>query len=207
MTLAHFTPAEAERITGVNVALQRDWRRRGYLPVNEGHARFDAFAVARMLAMKVLADRGIGPAQSYEQAGWCSLAIVSAALEWSEAWEGDHMDVPEVDPDADWGAKAFCLRRELWDKRPNDISTPLQMTGRSLFLWYSEDPRRFIWWADGTHGFHASVDTALSELVSSDPKVAGPIVIMDLDALGSTMIVNAARPFVHVKNTVIGGGR
>lgn len=41
-----FTPAEFAEITGLNVDLQRVWRRRGFLPVSQGHARFSMSQVA-----------------------------------------------------------------------------------------------------------------------------------------------------------------
>ena len=59
-TLTTFTPAEAEKISTISTAMQRDGRRRGFLPAFQGHARFDPFDVARMWAIKMLADRGIG---------------------------------------------------------------------------------------------------------------------------------------------------
>lgn len=60
-TLATFTPGEAERITGVSTAHQRDYRRYGYLPSSDKHARFDAYALARLWAFGLLGAQGIGP--------------------------------------------------------------------------------------------------------------------------------------------------
>lgn len=60
-----FRPDEAEVITGVNVILQRNWRRAGYLPkTRKGMARFEIETTADMLAKGKLAERGIPPSTS-----------------------------------------------------------------------------------------------------------------------------------------------
>lgn len=60
--LERYTPAEAEMVTGVKVALQRDWRRRGLLPeTGGGHARYTAAALAEMVLMQDFARDGLGP--------------------------------------------------------------------------------------------------------------------------------------------------
>lgn len=106
-TLTLFTPAEAERVTGLSVGMQRDWRNRGFLPKNEGHARFDAFALARMMAMKMMSDRGVGPQKSREEAEWCALGIVAGALREISAYEGDH------DKAMSWSVRPSSLPRRI----------------------------------------------------------------------------------------------
>ena len=60
--LERYTPAEAEVVTGVNVVLQRDWRRRGLLPeTGGGHARYTASELAEMVLMQDFAREGLGP--------------------------------------------------------------------------------------------------------------------------------------------------
>lgn len=55
-----FTPKEAAEISGVSPVLQRNWRRRGFLPVrNDGWAQFTVSDIVRLCAMKILADTGI----------------------------------------------------------------------------------------------------------------------------------------------------
>lgn len=222
ITLAQFTPAEAERITGVNTALQRDWRRRGYLPSNEGQARFDVFQLARMTVLKLLADRGIGPALSHEEAEWCALAAVHSAFRDRDAWDGEHKQAltwldeyaspPPVDPmivafveraneqgadvpvpteGSHWGEQSLYLTRRLWrhTKQARVLPAPL-----------------FIWWADGSHTFDTSFEKARGATFSTDPKVAGPIIILDLDAVGGTLVDRAGRAFAHVEFVPVGEG-
>ena len=222
ITLAQFTPAEAERITGVNTTLQRDWRRREFLPVNDGHARFDAFQLARMLTLKVLADRGIGPSLATEEADWCAASIVWAATDSREVWDGEPekaltwheqfrtpppvdpklieflreanengADVPIPEVGSHWGDQRDYLRRRLWRhvSRPNVVPCPL-----------------FIWWADGSHTFHVSFDQARGGLFSTDPKVDGAVIILDMDALGAALAARANRPLVHIEFVPPGEG-
>lgn len=215
-TLAQFTPSEAERITGVNTALQRDWRRRGFLPINDGHARFDVFELARMMTLQVLADRGIGPSQTESVRDWCASAICFAAMRFVEAWDGEptkaltwielYASPPPPNPEltaviqqlinegntdyelpkvgSHWGAQSKYLCQQLWKKLRFPAVAPASL---------------FIWWADGTHTFTSSFDGKRDSSTSDDPRFAGPIIVIDLDALGSTLLDRAARPFAHVE--------
>lgn len=56
-----FMAGEAEAVTGVSTALQRDWRRRGLLPETEPGtwARFNLTDIIEMLVMKIGADAGL----------------------------------------------------------------------------------------------------------------------------------------------------
>ena len=185
-TFSHFTPAEAERITGLGVGMQRDWRNRGFLPKNEGHARFDCFALAHLLFMKMMADRGIGPQKSFEDAPWCAVGMVAAALQEIDAYEGDHeqalaWNVP-VGGEFCWGAKANWLTRSILDANGHGVQpAPL-----------------FISWADGSHVFHYSFDTAIAGMNEFDVRREGPMILLDLRVLGGLLLDRCARPIVHV---------
>ncbi|QTI79020.1 hypothetical protein IAI58_15505 [Roseomonas marmotae] len=221
LTLTSFTPGEAERITGVSTAQQRDWRRRGFLPSNEGHARFDLFSMAEMWVLKLMADRGIGPQAVKEVAGTCATGIAWHALAWGDAYEGDHertlewqpsvfkvivenlrrgkeaMAQYEADPKPEnliaaldasngpsWGEQANWLRRKVL----KDRGIPLAIPGKY-----------FIWWADGREYWHESLDEAFKSMSSTDDRVAGPVVVLDLSGLASAMIHRAERALVHVE--------
>lgn len=57
-----FTPADAERITGINTAQQRNLRRHGYLPeTGKGWTRFSPEELARLLVLGRLAAIGVPP--------------------------------------------------------------------------------------------------------------------------------------------------
>ncbi|WP_426031043.1 hypothetical protein [Caulobacter sp. DWP3-1-3b2] len=76
-----FTASEAERITGVSAARQRDWRRQGFLPALEsGKAGFEAGMLAGMIAAKSLADAGVPPSAAWQLAKSCSEIMLARAL-------------------------------------------------------------------------------------------------------------------------------
>ena len=222
-TLAAFTPAEAATITGVSTALQLDWRRHGYLPSNDGHARYDAFDLARMLVMKLLADKGVGPKHTADNedgttigdlADWCAAGVVLRAMKWVEAWSGDYdggIEVSKVLPEgsetcvftmlssnpdeakkviwaavdaSDWSARADYLMVQLFRSLDRPLVSPADY---------------FIWWADGEHCFHDSVDTAIGELSTGDPKTSGPIVVLSFISLADQLQERAARPLCCVE--------
>jgi hypothetical protein len=191
LTLTTFTPGEAEKITSVSTAQQRDWRRRGFVRSNEGHARFDAYELAELWTLKLLSDRGIGPQLAKGVADWVAAGIVWHALKWVDAYEGDHQRALEWNKSFierydsfDWGDKALWLRGTIHRDRGFGGAVPAPY---------------FIWLADGSHVFHMSVDAVFGDGTSSDPRFAGPVIVLDLSALGSTLLGRAKRPFVHVE--------
>lgn len=214
--LTTFTPAEAEKITTLNTVMQRDWRRRGFIPSGEGHARFDAFALAEVWVMKMLSDRGVGPQLSKEVASWCAMGILWHALKDGEAYEGDHARTfewepegarPQPDPEALAVLERFS--KETGIAIPENVDTTWSAKGE----WLAKQVFRlrgcprvipspyFIWWADGSHVFHDSLDEAFSSL-SWDEKYAGPVIVLDLNALATQLLVRAGRALVHVEYPV-----
>jgi hypothetical protein len=60
-----FSASEAEKLTGVATSMQRDWRRRGFLPSNEaGWTRFTLRDLSRLLLLNMFSKQGIGPTSS-----------------------------------------------------------------------------------------------------------------------------------------------
>lgn len=172
VTLTTFTPSEAERITGVSNDLQRNWRRRGHLRSHDGHARFDAFALADMWGLKMLSDRGIGPTDGVQALDSMSTRLVWHALASFHAWEGDVENAPGLE----WADKSEWLRRELLQVSP---------------------ARFFVWLADGRPAFTSSIESLMSRFGSTDPAVAGPLIVFDLEALGSLLLDRAGRALAH----------
>ena len=56
------------------------------LPKAEGHARFDAYDLAKLFFVKAMADRGVGPRTSFMNAEICATGIVYHALAFPEAY-------------------------------------------------------------------------------------------------------------------------
>ncbi len=77
-----FTPAETERIAGVVVATQRNWRRLGHVSsVGEGWNRFPAHDLAFYLVMSKLAAMSIPAAWAKEVASHAAQRVMIFALE------------------------------------------------------------------------------------------------------------------------------
>jgi len=190
-TLTTFTPGEAEKITGLSTAMQRDWRRRGFIAGGDGHARFNAFTLGELLTLKLLADAGVGPQQGQSYARWTTAGIVWHALQWVDAYEGDHQrTLADAGPmmnsgPATWGQKVDWLARAT-----------MKANGH-----HGAPGRFFIRWADGSERWEESLDTAFGQHATSDPQVTGPVVVFDLQALGGLLVDRAARPLVHVDLT------
>lgn len=78
-TLTIFSAAEAEKITGLPQATQRDWRRRGFLPAIKGKAKFTVFDLARMLLMENLSTE-MGMTAATMVADLASATVAAEAL-------------------------------------------------------------------------------------------------------------------------------
>ncbi|MFT3724633.1 MAG: hypothetical protein QM773_13750 [Hyphomonadaceae bacterium] len=212
ITLASFSPAEVAEITGLSTLMQRDWRRRGYLRSTDGHARFDPFDVLEVWSMKELADRGVGPVHSKDVAEWVAIGAMYHATTFREAYEGDHYRTFEWVPEKDRPKPVPDPRFEKWAEErgielppPSDISWPAQsqfLSRRVLRRHNSSGviPARYlVWWADESHSFVESIDEAFDDEVSSSPKCAGPVMVRDLQAMGSLLIERAGRALVRVE--------
>lgn len=219
--LTTFTPAEAEKITTLNTVMQRDWRRRGFIPSGEGHARFDAFALAEIWVMKMLSDRGVGPQLSKEVAPICAVGMLWQALKSVDAYEGDHQKT------FDWLPED--RRRRYSASEIEELHKILENTGHSLPETFDPEwsdkaeflakqifrlkslPRLvpapfFIWWADGSHVWHDELDKAFSGS-SKEEKYAGPVIVLDLGALATQLLHCAGRALVHVEYPVDDDGK
>ncbi|MDZ4760075.1 MAG: hypothetical protein SGJ21_03265 [Alphaproteobacteria bacterium] len=214
-TLASFTPAELEKISGLSTTNQRAWRSRGYLPASDGHARYDPFDAAELMVMSSLADRGVGPVHSGEIAQWAAIGIMWHTLHHVDSYEGDHertfewepegrgtkrpmdaavinaledrgIELPEkvkFEPRISWGVQAGWMARRIISRRRSHVI-----------------PERFlIWWANDDHVFHRSLDEAFNYHVTSDPECAGPVIVLDLQAMASTLGDRAGRALVRVE--------
>jgi hypothetical protein len=222
-TLTTFTPGEAERITGLSTTMQRDWRRRDILPTTHGHARFDVFELAEMWVLKLLTDRGIGPQAAMDVAPQCAAGIVLNALQWVDAYEGDHLRTFEwLPPDERPQGREVApevlhvLKRVATETPPDEL--PPDFLARSPSPWGPKakwlagqilhlkgigefiDEPFFIWWADGTCNSCSLEDlrSAFGD-TSFEDRYAGPAIVLHLKALANTLAGRVGRPLVHVE--------
>ena len=199
LTLTHFTPAEAEKITGVSVSTQRDWRRRKFLGSHEGHARFDIFDLGEMAVMQMLAFRGIGPAQSTQLSPFTGLGVAWEVLNNRAAYSGDHdltlswnsTFAPGGPRANDWEPKGEWLAKHSLKNKFGPI-TPANY---------------FIWWPDGSHHFDYSLDMAFSPKNTklNLDRLHGPAVVIDLAAVGEMILSRCSKPFVEVEYEIENG--
>ncbi len=106
--LERYTPAEAEMVTGVNVALQRDWRRRGLLPETKGaHARYTASELAEMILMQDFSEAGLGPKVLKNMLGTAAEPL--AVWVESIAWVNGQVDVEDAIPQTQLPARYVVL--------------------------------------------------------------------------------------------------
>lgn len=176
-TLTEFTPGEAEKITGVSTAMQRDWRRREFLPSNKGHARFDLFDLAEMMFLQAMSDRGIGPQRSKPLAAITGRGIAFGALMCQAAYEGD------LAPGSDMTRAIDAIGKTARDKDAARV-----ISGRYLIVW-----------ADGKETWHVNVQKAIDDLPEKQKwkKLTGPVLVLDQWAMGAALVQRAGRPLIH----------
>ncbi|MFG1373391.1 hypothetical protein V5F32_14555 [Xanthobacter oligotrophicus] len=90
-----FRPGEAEAITGLSAAMQRDYRHRGFLPKFVGHARFNIFDLAEMYMLKRLSDAGFWPEVFGPLAKIAATGLAFYALKMANAYEGNQADIEQ----------------------------------------------------------------------------------------------------------------
>lgn len=183
--LTTFTASECEAITGVSQHLQRDWRRRGYLPAIEGKARFDAVVLGEMMALKALGDRGIGPQIAKQSSRLIGLSVAWAAIANPKSIQSD---LQSIDIKIAARVAKLALARH--------IEEPL--------------PPYFIIWADGFHDWAEDLGARFSMVHSSNrfvatvapeisSMIAGAVVVVDTYALGDLLSRRAGKPLVTVQ--------
>ncbi len=89
-----YAPGEVSLITGVNVNLQRDWRRRGFIADNGGeHARFTVLDVAHVAVLGELSRRGLMIWRADEAARIAAHSIADKIVRFARADTGClHLD-------------------------------------------------------------------------------------------------------------------
>jgi hypothetical protein len=196
LSTSTFTPSEVANITGLSTTMQRDWRRRGFLASSEKHARFDVVEVAGIWALKILADRGIGPQISKEVASWLAYGIAYHALR-------------EIDLD-DQVRKNLVAR--LRKKTFEDIDSFITRTTRTESPWINQTPKRLarskgqkafipsrflIWWPDGSYEWSETVGSTI--LTEESRLGGGAVIFLDQMAIGRALRRRAGKPLVPGK--------
>ncbi len=171
-----FTPAEAERITGVSVTQQRNWRRYGYLPKSLGqHARFNPHQLAAMTIMQTLSERGIGPGASRE----ISPLIGAHVIYYACLWDPDAFE-DRTGLDFSWygsGEKRIANQVAFWSVQ-DDIN-----------------PAQFcVWYADGSYKFCDDLGQAFNRIFTDDEQMGGACIVIELQGIAASLLDRTERP-------------
>ncbi len=182
-----FTPAEAERITGVSVTQQRNWRRYGYLPKSLGkHARFKPHQLAAMTIMQTLSERGIGPAASHGIALFIGAHVIYyACLRTPDAFE-DRTGLDFKWYDARALSILIICKHVAFSNVAEDID-PEQFE--------DADPSLFvIWFADDLLEFFDDLTQAFSGRSRHEVRLSGACIVMDLECIAAAFLDRTERP-------------
>jgi hypothetical protein len=104
-----FTPNEAERITGVSTALQRDWRRRKIIAGKEDGrwTRWELDDLVRLTVMKLFSEAGMDVSKTGTVASMAMMPTFTAFAMFPEAYEivcDDELTEEERATVLGWGA-------------------------------------------------------------------------------------------------------
>jgi DNA-binding transcriptional MerR regulator len=209
--LKQFTPGEAAKISGVSVTTQRDWRRRGFLPKTDGHARFDAFEVAEMLVLSCLGQQGIGPSQVRAVLPSLGAGVVGAALRSPRSVSGDveaiwleparlpallkDIETSRDDPSSRW--------HPLWEERGYQLRL-------KILRGAGHEPEKIgdcaLIWADGSIAFYGTPISAYETVEPEDRRRAGVVVVVDFVGI-SEVLLNRAGAILSIHRWTDGDER
>lgn len=219
--LTQYTPAEAERITGLSTAMQRDWRHRGFGSRSGKQARFTIFDLAELHFMKAHSDQGKGPSLSLPYAARVAERIVATGLMWrGDAWTGELET--ELFDRIPAGSRSLTssehfdleLGKERDTLEPEDKRQWLAAQIYAAMGLDRQDGfgRQSIWWPTGEFelgDYEHKRFTGLGsdhKLARVDPKYDGPALVFDIEAAAEILVDRAPRPWLNVQLLVSSDG-
>lgn len=212
ISLTQYTPAEAQQMTGLSTAMQRDWRHRGFGSRVGKQARFSIFDVAEMYFMKAASDQGKGPSLSAPYASRVSERLVATGLMWrDDMWAGDRpVEMFERIPR---GARSFtpneqyCFETGYGPEEESEDAFKRQWGVIQLFHAMSLAPQlrwggQAIWWPTGEFEIGSYEESRFSglgtvgKLSKVDPKFDGPALVYDLEPAAEILADRAPREWL-----------
>lgn len=161
-----FRPGEAEAITGLSPAMQRDYRFRGFLRKFEGHARFNVFDLAEMYMLKRLSDSGFWPDVFAPVAKIAAHGLAFFLLESAGSYEGRDADIER------FCAIHNCPAVKVFETIGLEISA-----SKYLIMWASRDS------AIADHEFTDDIGASFSEDIKGGRAFLqqdGPVTVYNL---------------------------
>lgn len=191
--LTKFTSRDAEELCRVSMTQQRNWRRYGFLPPIQGHARLDVFDLCELYSLGLLTEKGVAPKQAVEVIDILRIGLAWHALTIAAAYDGEDL-LLSAEP-----------LSELEKRVDNPIDYRIGRYVRAAFNGKEGLPgkgrgipaRFFIWFADATHLWDDCVDRHFHEN-EGDPRIAGPVIVLDQVALGVDLAQRSNKPFALV---------
>ena len=188
--LVKFTPKQVEEITGLSTIRQRDLRRHGYLPSNQGHARFDVVELTEIYVLQLMLERNIGPKKAKEISEICALGVTWAIFGSDNAYGKDYDLISGIH------ALNEMVAKEIEDDKPGFFRSHIFRPSRIKKLVPDEF---FIWWANEQYSWYTSLERAFEDVDEHDSKRTGPIIILSLSSLASDLKRKAGSVFAKVK--------
>ena len=187
--LNEYSPAETASITGLKVATQRDWRRRGFLSSNDdgSHARYKLPTLAEIFIMQKMSGQGLWPDIFADVAKVAARGLVFHRMKFSDCYEGSKDAI-----------EAFCGRR-------NKPEIKIMR-----HLGYGEEPPKkyLIAWARNPFGrrteFADNLDAAFNQKTKSKPGLDflnqdGPVVVFNLHDIAIGLRPPEGKAFVRLE--------
>jgi hypothetical protein len=181
-----FRPKDVAAVIGLTTAMQRDWRRHGFLPARPGGgwSSFSLVEVTRLAIRKAIADAGLGP------------AFANLVLESADATTIGYAPIywAIVECDATWAVsggsnRSEAVARELKDLADNDR---LDLASRLCSV---ATPARYVTIAPASQTLHLSVDLPDPGQFALDAVT----ITLNLESIGCLLAARAPRPLALVR--------
>ncbi len=159
-----------------------------------------------MMALKALADCGLGPLNFKGIASKLGARIVRSALLERSAYQGPAEEYLSGSRDRlDWIGEVHSLDRAeyVWEWRANSMADAIL---KPIGHIDTQSGYFFIQWADGSFDFYGSPQEPLGRLDPGDPRLAGAIIILDLLSMGK-LFVKRSGPFATITDEIIAAQR
>lgn len=113
-----FDAGTAARVTSASETQQWNWRRSGYIPKHDGHAKYNIIDICELWVMAALSKRGVGPQVSRKYSRDCAKSAAWFALYMRPAWAGNFDVLPQSSNTHDWQTQNIVQISESFGRQP-----------------------------------------------------------------------------------------
>jgi hypothetical protein len=208
LTFDLLKPNEVADITGVSLDNQRNLRRAGYLPKNEGHARFTPLETARLLVIGQMSERGIGPKVATTFADTAARGIFLNLLWRWEPYSPEAaalaLEVTRAEFESALPAAQAKIGHDMTDAEKRDIHGDLAKAWLADTLTEANGmsgekaPDHFVLWPNGHPEFFYGDDHPFEDVEFNHPAWQGPAIMITLGGMAALMASRLPRPIVRL---------